>query len=751
MARTNSFKTYERGVRQQYTEETFASGMQYTNSPLSEGYNKVVLNFDLTDDGRTLTPRNGFKFDYASNYKSTAASSYVTDIETAVIVDAKRCFEDKKYYDQFILAYTDKNKDSFIKVLTVREDKSQYLDTGIYPCYAVNVGDAEAHGLPVTDTTKMRTYAGTFAWDNKYHFFDKNNRLCYTCFDKQLDAYTVKILEPRQIDPSEAVKWGYNMLLDSPYTFTNNTEAEGFLFTGAVLTDVHTGDVVVNPKSNTRYKLTFYHNGSLSGKTLKLEYKHLSDNIWTELTQEGEGENIEAYITSPARDLIVKATVYSGEIVYSVYSLGLTFDRKDAEHEAIEYKLPTATAMAFWQDRLFIAGVQQDTSILFSSRTNVAEYFPYPNGADFFPEPIVNLVPFLETLLVFTKTKLYQLTMSEDGTTWTKQCIQENLNINPWDRHLTAIVKNMVYFKSGNYFYMVVPKANSLTGALTLAPITKNIKELLDNFEVNIKALLKEVYDYEQEFTLHHFYNYLDYEFIHNIYILKTVEGLYISVDLMYNSVKRYWKIDIKEISNFIYPLIQDATKPGLLVSLAFNRVVNTDAYMPIVCYYKYDTDNTTDTMPSFIDAIEQQPVKFKNYQFLDTGYREHNSTLKKRYRELQFTISNPKQNDLKFYSGFYIDGDTRKSYYEFEPQYNAETSEVAMVKTPIDPVCMSSGVILNKWVLGKSMFQTTLNTKLRIPVSGKGYCPRLAFVSYNETPFKLYALHWVYRILYSR
>ena len=93
MARTNSFKTYERGVRQQYTEETFTSGMQYTNSPLSEGYNKVILNFDLTDDGRTLTPRNGFKFDYASNYKSTAASSYVTNIETAVIVDAKRCFE----------------------------------------------------------------------------------------------------------------------------------------------------------------------------------------------------------------------------------------------------------------------------------------------------------------------------------------------------------------------------------------------------------------------------------------------------------------------------------------------------------------------------------------------------------------------------------------------------------------------------------------------------------------------------------
>ena len=756
MAKVNSFKTYERGVRQQYTEELFSSGIQYTNSPLAEGFNKVILNFDLSDDGNTLTPRNGFKFDYASNIAGIAGNKYNDCLDTAMISDAKVCYENNKRYDQIIITYVNDSNETFLRVITVREDKTQYI-TNSLPCQTISAKEVEAHGIAITDTRKVRKQIGTFAWDNKYHFFSKRSDndyvFYYTEFAEEYDAYVIMSLTPRTVSPSEAIRWGYNMLLESPYTFTNDLEAGEFLFTGAVLTDIETGDVVVNPKTNTRYKITFYHNGNIGDKTLTLEYKTLQDDSWTGLTpiENANKNDIEAYITSPARDLIVKATVSSGSTVYSVYTLGVTFDRKDETHEPIEYNIYSAKTMAFWKDRIFIAGVDEDPNVLFSSRTNIAEYFPYPNGADFFPEPIIMLVPFLEDLLVFTKTKLYQLTMTEDGSTWTKQCIQENLNINLWDQHLTAVVKNMVYFKSGNYYYMVVPKANSLTGALTLAPITKNIKELLDNFEYNVKDILKEVYDYDEDFTLYHFYNYLDYEYIHNIYVFKTKEGLYINFDLMYNSVRRCWKIDIKEVTNLLYPLIQDATKPGTIISLAFDQRADDLSYMPIVCYYKYDVENTTDTMPSWLSAKEIKPLRFKNYQFLDTGYREHDSILKKRYRELQFVVSNPKQEQLNFYSGFYIDGDTRRTYYTFEPLYNPETSEVTMVKTPIDPMCMPRGVILNKWVLDQSMFQTTLNTKLRIPVSGKGYCPRLVFVSYNEVPFKLHKLSWVYRILYSR
>ena len=40
----------------------------------------------------------------------------------------------------------------------------------------------------------------------------------------------------------------------------------------------------------------------------------------------------------------------------------------------------------------------------------------------------------------------------------------------------------MVFFKSGNYYYMVVPSLRSMTGELVLAPISKNIEFFLKQF-----------------------------------------------------------------------------------------------------------------------------------------------------------------------------------------------------------------------------------------------------------------------------
>ena len=51
----------------------------------------------------------------------------------------------------------------------------------------------------------------------------------------------------------------------------------------------------------------------------------------------------------------------------------------------------------------------------------------------------------------------------------------------------------MIYFKSGNYYYMLVPKAQSTTGELTLAPISTPITEFFNNFSVNVERVFREV------------------------------------------------------------------------------------------------------------------------------------------------------------------------------------------------------------------------------------------------------------------
>ena len=62
MATTQLFKSTANNIhRKRYmtTEDQFSNGMQFTNAPLSTGYAKAIINFDLKNDGTSLVPRGG--------------------------------------------------------------------------------------------------------------------------------------------------------------------------------------------------------------------------------------------------------------------------------------------------------------------------------------------------------------------------------------------------------------------------------------------------------------------------------------------------------------------------------------------------------------------------------------------------------------------------------------------------------------------------------------------------------------------
>ena len=61
MANLYEFKKNERQPRLQNIEEKFSYGMQYSNTPLEEGFSKLLINFDMQDRGDSLTPRPGLR------------------------------------------------------------------------------------------------------------------------------------------------------------------------------------------------------------------------------------------------------------------------------------------------------------------------------------------------------------------------------------------------------------------------------------------------------------------------------------------------------------------------------------------------------------------------------------------------------------------------------------------------------------------------------------------------------------------
>ena len=64
MAMTSSFNNTASDLSRRRvvtSEASFVGGMQYTDSPLAEGYSNMLINYQLANDGVILKPRNGFK------------------------------------------------------------------------------------------------------------------------------------------------------------------------------------------------------------------------------------------------------------------------------------------------------------------------------------------------------------------------------------------------------------------------------------------------------------------------------------------------------------------------------------------------------------------------------------------------------------------------------------------------------------------------------------------------------------------
>lgn len=749
MAMQNSFKQYARGQRTQLTESSFGMGMYYTNIPLSEGFSKLLVNVNISDDGFSLSPRDGLSI-HSSSVKGTDLET--VDFSQYKIVDCKVVYkEDDVMFHHVVLSQYD--SDCNLIHMIIKDNEHSFIAP--ITCAYHKEEIPSIHNVPIVDNSIVSPI-GTFAFNNDYYFFRTDGTLFHSKWEANVMT-NVAVVMP-VVSPRDVPTPGYNMLHTEPFKFEDKDTVEGArTFVGIVCyKDAVSYIPELNPRRNTEYTYRCYYENKATSDKIQWEWKEPGADVWQKIGAEQTvtAGPIITKFTSPVNEFMIRVTcTSSASLVTSQLAKVYTFDdNPDRKSNFINYSLGTTKNLTYWKQRLVVGGTVEDRTMLFMSLPDEPGYFAYPNWTDQFSEPIMSVVPFLESLLVFTTTKLYQITLDMAGT-FSKICLQENLNISTWDKHLTQIVKNMLFFKSGNYYYMVVPKANSMTGELTIAPISKNMKEFFDNFEASVSGLMQDVYDYTEEMDLVHYYNFLDYESIYNVYMYKVQgkENLYINVCLLYNSVKRYWKINLYESNGQLVPLIQDATKSGILVQLS-----KTTRDLDLEELPTYPGHTTIDALR--IDYLKHDPVNLtdnamliKNYQYVDTGYRDHTSDVKKRYRELQLVIENPTCQDLKLYPSFFIDGDDRQLGYIYEPSFDAVNKTVAMTKTPANPLSVTGNTVLDEWVLDFSEFPSTTVWKLRTPVSGKGYCPRLALFSNNEVPFKLLRTCWVSRIMNSR
>lgn len=829
--------SFKRGHRVQNIEETFSKGMSYTSAPLAEGYNRVLVNLDMQDSGNSVTPRLGLR---ADSYMYNGWPSIGSDEDNNLfeIVEA-HAFDDRKLLET--IWYTGRNNEGniFGKYVTAG---TIYCDTFDYPGYgSQNHADtldgarlthtahlmsnfgAEIHGMQllqkinvdaptVTETpnTLGVRVIGTWAYNNNYYFYDDLGRCCVYSYypedvyetpsseiakhyknDPKLDTFT-----PKALTAKEAVTYGYNMLLEDPYHFVNTAGGNVLEFTG--LLPYVNGELCMTPVQNQ--DIYFRATGIIpQNKRYKFvaEWSSMRSTSWNRIKEwtadtGADSANLEIgfAFTPPVEEAIIRISAYpvtdntAADIADSVLAVGFSFKRAGYSNtinsDKKQYSIHKASGICYWKNRIVAWGVPEDDTILFVSDVNDPTYFPYPNNIETFTSSIQYCTPFGDDLLVFIADALYIIALADDGASWTCKCLQRNLSIAAWDVHLVQTVKNMLFFKSGNYYYMVVPKSSSLTGELTIADVSKPMRGFFDNFKTSVLEILNNTYMPEVEYTdfgIAHYYNYLSKDSVHNVYML-IVPGIhethdtYVNLDVIYDTVNRTWRVYTYGSSARLVPHNTSSTQDTMFVSK-----------------FQFETDNKRTGVQHLVWSVEREDMYLQhndarlatagdehikpsanqkqsiigNRQLIDTGYREHASNFKKRYRELQFTINNMSFSALQFYMSFLIDGALRKSWYDYEivQDTNPESTTYGVISvrrvllpsmsnTSGSPVTPST-TVLDDWMLDMSAFPDNGYWKCRVAVSGKGYVPRMLINSPNVKIFELLNISWVYRTLYSR
>ena len=832
---SGAFKSYARAGRSYIAEESFTGGIKQSAAPLDEGFAHMLVNYDFKDSGRTLQPRGGYRTVPHTDRIIGHATYPHRPLFTERLLNT-----DNDDIQRVALIVPDIDTAtscplSDIKVLVERDAVAETPITEFVPfadadnksiIYSAQDMFVRIHDMPLLHNSARQSHTVL-------------NGTCYIPMlsgeSRQFGAMTLddtsmhlEPITPKSITPAEATNYGYNMLSATPYTFEdriNPSVAAGDIRCTGILPykDSTCAEVLFNAKvgSFVTFRLVSEWANTTDKFKFKWELRDLeSDAVTTYFAPTAEtpsytfnGTNavssngsahVVLTIQPPYRQFAVTVTAYNADdltepiqvTVLASYTLTDDASSSKISNELKNYDLTTATGMCTWAQRVVLWGVQGAKNILFVSDVNDISYFPYPNNCDITNGEIIACVPFQDDLLVFTDTELIKMVWAADGLSYTSSIIQSNLVMSPFDTSTVVPVKNMVFFKNGTYYYMIVPTVTSTLkeGSPALAPISLPITDMLDNFEDTLRELFESMYNYtDVSFELLDYYNYLEGNSVRNVYKLRLLKNdtelTVVDFILSYDTLQRVWYTYIVETNNTILlPYQHNATNNMLMLNVYHEYVARytedeegtttqVNGYTAHAEFVRISKTNAQDDMT--LERGTDESGRFvKNWQYIDTGYKNQNSVVKKRYREIQFQIKNSDHVSLEFGAEFLVDNSTRRGIYKSEvevseydeanPNFGVLTvnreldsllyapGETVLEFPDDEPVAatpLSEGALLqsNSFALDASQLPTATLYKVRFPVSGKGYTPRLKLLSLNEKRYELLNICWVFRSMNAR
>lgn len=382
--------------------------------------------------------------------------------------------------------------DGYLHLIGTKTKPTQSLVDGIYKWANPTLKLLRLDGTQPADTTQGITFAAT-----------------------EVVAHTPSA--------SEAMTTGFNMLLPAPYTFNN---AEGTIEAKHILPyTIGTGGATygsvkftANTGETVRYALIY---GFVTGQTHKIRWDYQTPsspaNSWqvikndvytTDFTTRPVGASTAIYLdyASPDPIFTLRATIRKDDDATTERVVTLPYVLNSEAYKGLNsgviYNLTTAKGMFTHQGMLGLFGVDGFEHGIFFSEVGNPGYFPYPGNVEWVEGSILNVVNYLDSLLIVTSNTIYVMSGLGLLANYTTRALITNLNIKPIDALNIKVIKDQVFFKSDGQYYVLKPNAYTNDAAdLKNYEISFPIQEILNNFDTVADEVLKRLYgvDYTGE------------------------------------------------------------------------------------------------------------------------------------------------------------------------------------------------------------------------------------------------------------
>lgn len=804
MAITTSYLNPATRNRSMTTESDFALGMKYTDNALDEGYSKVLLNYALADNGASLRPRSGLEQTQILTSITTDNPIVVWGVADVLVLNAAETNSTMckvVIYGEYDEDTNTVNYTTCKAVALINGVYKQNIGTGVFN--AIETGSLTgftSYGLRCVNKPEQvhgLTYLGQAGG-----CFSVLNGNLYTSVVSGTSMKLVQLvikqtagdagislrlkeISPETINAAKAVHNGYNMLSDTPFSFSNETTSGTAVIMDGLIPYDKSGNICLHSKvgDEIKFKLIYRYPTAHATGTTKYYVQWEIKDIDSDNTRVLQRVRDSAVIT-PGNEISIVTTQTAFKqftLICKLYNK-TQVDSVPYENDALDavncktiatistayyyltdstaniqttqfnnYNLMDATGMTTWQQRIVVWGVNGCKNTLWVSDINNPSYFPFPNNVETFDDEIITALKWKSSLIVFTKSTVNQLDFTEDGITITNKTIQDRMVMTEGEECTVLPVQNMVFFKNQNYYYMIVPAASQKvynSGELTLAPISKPISNIFDNFHDEVCKIFdtvvsNEVYDY---------HCYLEGSCIRMVYkMYDMLEFKFIDIVFQYDTKLRTWSLlsfdsdryrmtqyipSVTADSIFIRPY-QSATGTWTMELLQANPLSAADDYA--ITIYDEDMEYTVNTAADVT-------------HFIDTGFRKLNDyeNLNKKWRQIQFGITNVTQDTLQFYSTIQVDNEKRKMI-----EYESDTDDDGnVIITPVYEVIKSNDDIVDEavaWGIPAERFDDTPLARVKINTNGKGRYIRFTLKDTNDFMYELNKITYVFRIMTGR